>query len=88
MENLLTEQIEVTILMAGLIIGYIIKETPIDEHLNDWIPVIVAVVGAVLGVLISGLSVTAIVGGATSGLASTGVYEAFKNLLQEDKKDG
>ena len=62
--------------------GYVIKVTPPFAKLaNNYIPLIVTVLGAILGVLTNGLTLEAIVYGAVSGLASTGVHQAFTQLL-------
>ena len=76
------------ILVANLIIGYIIKETPaLKKVANAYIPLIVTITGALLGVFISGLSVEALVYGAVSGLASTGLHQTFTQLLNIGKEE-
>lgn len=66
---------------ACLIIGYILKKwMPTD---NKYIPTILAVIGAVLGcVAVSNITLTAIVGGAFSGLASTGLHQMFTQIIE------
>lgn len=77
------------IIVANLIIGYIIKETPaLKKVANAYIPLIVTITGALLGVFINGLSVEALVYGAVSGLASTGLHQVFTKLLNIDRKEG
>lgn len=74
------------IIVATLTIGYIIKETPtLKKVANAYIPLIVTITGALLGVIISGLSVESFVYGAVSGLASTGLHQAFTQLLNIGK---
>lgn len=74
------------IMVATLTIGYIIKETPsLKKVANAYIPLIVTITGALLGVIISGLSVESFVYGAVSGLASTGLHQAFTQLLNIGK---
>lgn len=74
------------IIVATLTIGYVIKETPVlDKVANAYIPLIVTITGALLGVFISGLSVESFVYGAVSGLASTGLHQAFTQLLNIGK---
>ena len=76
------------IIVATLTIGYIIKETPaLKKVANAYIPLIVTITGALLGVVISGLSVESFVYGAVSGLASTGLHQAFTQLLNIGKDD-
>lgn len=74
------------VLVACLIIGYLMKMyLPSD---NKYIPTTLAIVGAVLG-CISTWSITleVIVGGAISGLASTGLHQMFKQILKLDKTE-
>lgn len=74
------------IIVATLTIGYVIKETPaLGKVANAYIPLIVTITGALLGVIISGLSVESFVYGAVSGLASTGLHQAFTQLLNIGK---
>lgn len=75
------------IVVACVIVGYIIKVTPPFAKLaNNYIPLIVTLLGAVLGVLTNGLTLEAIVYGAVSGLASTGLHQVFTQLLNIDNK--
>ena len=75
------------IIVATLTIGYVIKETPaLKKVANAYIPLIVTITGALLGVIISGLSVESFVYGAVSGLASTGLHQAFTQLLNIEKR--
>jgi hypothetical protein len=69
------------VVVACLVVGYIIK-TSFDNIPNKYIPTILAVLGAVLNAIVSGVSVFTIVYGALMGLASTGLYEAFKNFVE------
>ena len=63
-----------------LCIGYILKTwMPTD---NKWIPTILAIVGAICGVIANGFSFESIVYGMLSGLASVGLHQAFKQHLQ------
>lgn len=76
------------IMVATLTIGYVIKETPaLEKVANAYIPLIVTITGALLGVFINGLSVEALVYGAVSGLASTGLHQAFTQILNIGKDD-
>lgn len=76
------------IIVATLTIGYVIKETPaLKKIANAYIPLIVTITGALLGVFINGLSVEALVYGAVSGLASTGLHQTFTQLLNIGKEN-
>lgn len=71
------------VIAACLIIGFIFKKWVADVD-NKYIPTILAVLGAVLACLAeSAVSVELIIAGAFSGLASTGLHQAFKQILGE-----
>lgn len=70
------------VLVACLIVGYIIK-TSFDKIPNKYIPTILAVLGAILNAVVSGLSVESVVYGALTGLASTGLHQAFTRFIEK-----
>lgn len=75
-----------TILILCLCVGYIIKNLIPNDSVNRFIPLILAVVGIAAGVasaLTTGQAVTVdlIVAACVSALASSAVYEQFKNLV-------
>lgn len=73
-----------TVVAACLIMGYILKQWMEDIH-NKFIPTALAVFGMVLAcVLEKDITVELMVSGAFSGLASTGLHQAFKQLLKND----
>ena len=76
------DYLDLLIIAAGLLIGYLIKHTPKLDALTPYIPLIVSLVGAVIGVATKGLSVEVIIMGATSGLASTGLHQVYTQLLK------
>lgn len=85
--TILTENFVLVVLVACLIIGYVIKNTSIFKFIpNSDIPLILAVFGAVLNAIVSGISVDAIVYGALMGLASTGMHQAFKKFVENTKE--
>ena len=71
------------IVVLCLIVGYILKKWVKDVD-NKYIPTIVTILGAVVAVGTNGLSVEMVVAGALSGLASTGLHQAFKNLIEKE----
>ena len=82
----ITENFVPVIVVACVIVGYIIKVTPpFAKIANNYIPLIVTLLGAVLGVMGNGLTLEAIVYGAVSGLASTGLHQAFTQILNIGK---
>lgn len=81
--SLFTENFELVVVVACLVIGYIIKHaTFLNKIPNNDIPPILAVVGAVLNAIVGGVSVYTIVFGAFMGLASTGLHQAFTRFVE------
>ena len=71
------------VIAACLIIGFILKKWVKDVD-NRYIPTILALFGAVLACLVQDTgSVEVLVAGSFSGLASTGLHQAFKQILGE-----
>ena len=71
------------VILACLIVGFIIKKWVKDVD-NKFIPTVLAILGAVLGcVALNEISLSAMIGGAASGLVSTGLHQAFKQLIGE-----
>lgn len=69
------------VLAACLVIGYIVKHVLPTN--NKWIPLILAVSGALLGCWSNAnIELTSVVYGAVTGLASTGMYEAFTQFIE------
>ena len=70
------------VLLAGLIVGYIMKNfLPTD---NKWIPLVLALLGAVLGCVANkSIDLDSVVAGAMSGLAAVGLHQAFKQFIDD-----
>lgn len=66
-----------------LVVGYLIKHVTSAD--NRCIPIIVAVLGVALSTWINWPNVTpeTILGGAVSGLASTGLHQAFAQWIDK-----
>lgn len=65
-----------------LCVGYIVKNVIPNENLNRFIPLIMGLLGVGLNIWINGtFTAEILLGGLFSGLASTGLYELFKNVL-------
>jgi len=72
------------IVIACLVVGYIINTTPVlTNKVNDYIPLIVGLLGAILGLFMNGFAVESIVYGAVSGLASTGLHQSFTRIISQ-----
>ena len=64
-----------------LCVGYVIK-TSLTKIPNSFIPLVMAILGLILNVWINHtIDPSIILGGLFSGLSSTGLYEMFRNLL-------
>ena len=86
--TILTEHFVLVVLVACLVIGYVIKHASFLK----WVPKVrspisnfLAVIGAVLNAVVTGVSVEAIVYGAVMGLASTGLHQGFKAFIEGTK---
>ena len=68
-----------------LCIGYIIKNMIPSDGINKYIPLIMGALGVVLNVWINlGITPQILLGGLFSGLASTGMHQVFKNLINKE----
>ena len=66
-----------------LCVGYILKNVVTTAKVNRFIPLIMGVLGLGLNMWINlGVSPEVILGGLVSGLASTGLYEAFRQFIK------
>lgn len=86
--TILYDNFVVVVMVACLVIGYIIKHATFLKWINnDDIPVILAVVGLFMNLLVSGLSVASAVYGALMGLSSTGLHQAFEKFIDNKNTD-
>jgi len=71
------------ILATCLIVGYCIKHISwLDRISNEYIPTILVILGAGLACASNGsISLEIAVSGAFSGLVSTGLHQAFKQIV-------
>ena len=88
--NFLFDYINPIILGICLMVGFVLK-TAFDKFPNKYIPLVALCMGTIIAILInlrSGINAEVILGGMISGLASTGLYELLRNMLNKDgKKD-
>lgn len=84
--NFITQLYIPIVLVACLVVGYCIKHISwLAAVSNEYIPTILAVLGAVLGcVAVGSVSLENIVYGAVTGLASTGLHQAFSQLINKE----
>lgn len=69
-----------------LCVGYVIKHS-LDFIPNKYIPLIMACLGLIMSICtnLDKITLEVILTGLFSGLASTGCYEAFKNLIKGEE---
>jgi len=80
--SVLLQYANIIVVGICLCVGYILKNLIQTEAINKYIPLIMGVLGVVLTVWIShGFTPEILLTGLISGLASTGLYEAFKNII-------
>lgn len=85
--SFLTEYAVPIIVGICLCIGYVIKNIVTSEKVNKYIPLIMAILGVGLNIWINmDFTPAILLGGLISGLASTGLHQAFKNIIE--RKDG
>lgn len=82
----LTEYYMPIVVVACLIAGYIIKKS-LDFIPNKYIPLILAVLGAIVGCIANtSITLNTIVYGSFSGLASTGLHQVFTRIIEKEKE--
>lgn len=86
--SFLLELVNPIILGICLLVGYVLK-TAFDSFPNKYIPLAALSCGALLAMVLNwnnGINAQVLLGGMISGLASTGLYEMLRNLLNFDGK--
>lgn len=88
--DFLTDYYIPIVVAACLIVGFCFKNIKkLDAISNEYIPTILAVLGAVLGCwTLGGITLPNIVMGAFSGLTSTGLHQLFKTIINNKKTEG
>lgn len=82
----LSQYLSIVVVGICLCVGYIIKNS-LDFIPNKYIPLIMGILGLIINILINlatGISAEVVLGGLFSGLASTGLYEMFRNLINKE----
>jgi glucose-6-phosphate-specific signal transduction histidine kinase len=81
----LQDYIVLIVLGICLCVGFIVKNLIATDKVNKFIPLIVGVLGVVLNAWVNGwqFSPEILLGGLLSGLASTGMYELFRNFIEK-----
>ena len=83
----LLEYINPVILGICLCSGYALKNA-FDWFNNKYIPLSSLAMGTIISILVNypGITAQVVLGGMISGLASTGLYEMLRNLIDKDGK--
>ncbi|MEI3508733.1 MAG: phage holin family protein [Bacilli bacterium] len=86
--SFLTDFINIGILGICLCVGYVIKNIVNTNDFNKFIPLVVLILGTILSIVINldNITLEVILTGMFSGLASTGLYEMFKNLINKESE--
>ena len=83
--TILTQFANVIIVGICLCVGYVIKNS-LDFIPNKYIPLIMSCLGLIMSICtnLDKITLEVVLTGLFSGLASTGCYETFKNLIKGD----
>ena len=82
--SILSEYLVFVVVLGCLVIGYLLKNSNIFKFVNNKdIPVILAVVGLILNLFVSGFTIESAIYGAAMGLVSTGLHQAFKQHIEK-----
>jgi Na+/glutamate symporter len=82
--NLIQEHFVLVVLLGCLVVGYILKHWIKDVD-NKYIPTMLAIIGAILNVMVSGMNIENVIYGSVMGLASTGLHQAFTRFIESKK---
>ncbi len=83
--EIFTEYSQIIILGVCLCVGYIIKNLIPTEKIDRFIPLIMGILGIVMALWLGNfvLSPDLLLSGLISGLASTGMHQAFKQFIEK-----
>lgn len=82
--SFLGEYVVVLVLGICLCVGYILKHLVTTDKIDRWIPLFMGLLGVALNVWIQATFTPAVLlGGLFSGLASTGLHQVFKQLINK-----
>lgn len=83
--SMLNEYFVLVVVGVCLCVGYVIKQS-LDFIPNKYIPLIMAVLGVILNIWVAGrIDIEILLAGMFSGLASTGLYETFRNMINKEE---
>lgn len=84
----LNEYLVLIVIGVCLCVGYVIKHLIPGKMVNKFIPLIMALLGVFINAWVNAFAFTPeiLLGGMASGLASTGMYEMFKQFIDKTDK--
>jgi hypothetical protein len=85
----LLDYLNVVVCGISICVGFIIKNLVPSEKVNKYIPLIMGALGILLTMwIVKDITPSVVLTGLISGLASTGLYEAFRNMIESLGKRG
>lgn len=77
------EYMSICVVGICLCVGFMLKNAVTTDKVNKYIPMFMGMLGLILNLwIMRKFSAEVVLGGLFSGLASTGLYEAFTNLIK------
>lgn len=89
--SFLLDYIDIVTLGICVCIGFALKYAKIFEKFgNQYIPLSMLILGCIIEIIVNigNINAVVILSGMISGLASTGLYEMMRNLIDRDGKKG
>lgn len=82
--DFLNDYLVLIVIGICLCVGYVLKNLIPTDKVNKFIPLIMAVLGVILNIWLNfTFTPEILLGGLASGLASTGMYELFRNFIEK-----
>lgn len=84
----LGDYVVLVVVLICLCVGYVLRNIIPTNKVNKFIPLIMAVLGLFLNIWMNSWVVTPeiVLGGLVSGLASTGLHQVFKKLIERSNE--
>lgn len=84
----LGDYVVLVVVLICLCVGYVLRNIIPTNKVNKFIPLIMAVLGLFLNIWMNSWGVTPeiVLGGLVSGLASTGLHQVFKKLIERSNE--
>lgn len=83
--DFINDYIVLIVLGVCLCVGYVLKNLIPSNKINRFIPLIMVVIGVLVNLWLNAFNLTPqiLLGGMVSGLASTGLHQAFKQMIEK-----